>query len=165
MNKSNNISEKLFTDINNPFIDIESDLSTLIKKCGFLTAELNEYKIKTESNTKKMLLAFIEVIDAFENVFENIRIKADSVDQQTKIWVGNFRTVYRLLLRSLKTAGVIPMETIIGDKADPYWHKVVEVIEDPDRDSETVVEIIRKGYFWNGKILREAEVKAVKNSV
>ena len=165
MKERENPLEKLFNDMSNPIRDIEFDIGDLIKKCGALVHERDEYKIKTDSNIKKMLLDFLEAVDAFENVFKNIGVKESILDQQIKIWVGNFRTVYRLLFRALKAAGVIPIETIIGEKANPHWHNVVEVCKDPNKDNETIVEEIKKGYLWNGEILRMAEVKAVKNSV
>lgn len=148
----------------NPLCEIESDIRVLMKNCGKLNYEMDAYKNKTESDTKKMLLNFIEVADAFENVFRNIESRLDSADQQAKTWVSNFRTVYRLLQRSLNTWGVIPIETVIGEKANPNWHNVFEVVEQPEREDETIVEEIKKGYMWNGKLLRAADVKTVRNA-
>ena len=49
----------------------------------------------------------------------------------------------------------------IGKLADPHGMTVVEVVSDPSRPSGTVVEEVRPGYYWDGKVLRFAEVKAV----
>ena len=38
---------------------------------------------------------------------------------------------------------------------------VVEVVRDPSRRPGTVVEEVRPGYCWDGRVLRFAEVKAV----
>lgn len=158
-------AETLFSDTSNPISDIKADFSNLIRKYGELDHEMNEFKSKAESDIKKILLDIIEGVDAFENVFKNVNMRENTLDQQTRILIGNFRTVYRLLLRSLKTVGVVPIEVIVGEKADPHWHTVAEVSEDFKRDNETIIEEIKKGYVWNGKILRTAEVKAIRNKI
>lgn len=48
-----------------------------------------------------------------------------------------------------------------GEAADPNRMTVVEVLSDPSRRPGTVVEEVRPGYCWNGRVLRFAEVKAV----
>lgn len=48
-----------------------------------------------------------------------------------------------------------------GEQADPKRMTVMEVVTDPSRCPGTVVEEIRPGYCWNGRVLRFAEVKAV----
>ena len=147
----------------NPLIEVEEDVRNLIKKYGELIHEFEAYKTKNDADAKRMLLLFIEVTDSFENVFNNVDPKIGSVDKRTKIWVNNFRTVYKILLRSTKRAGIVPIEVIIGEKANPYWHNVVEVAQVEGRGNETIIEEIKKGYLRNGKILRMAEVKTVKN--
>lgn len=163
LTRHNNRSGTNANDRHDPLLDIEADIRALMKKCGSLAHEASESQKKSESDAKKMLLSFIEVADAFENVFKNIGARADAVDQQTKIWIGNFRTIYKLLTRALTGAGVTPIETIIGEKANPHWHNVVEVLKQPNRENETILEEIKKGYLWNGKLLRATDVKAVKN--
>ncbi len=147
----------------NPLYDIEADIRDLMKRCGTLAHELSESQNNWESDTKKMIVGFIEVADAFENVFRNLGSRQDLVDEQTKIWINNFETVYKLLMRALENQSVTPIETMIGNKANPHWHNVVEAVRKPDLDNGTVVEEIRKGYLWRGKLLRAADIKAVSN--
>jgi molecular chaperone GrpE len=49
----------------------------------------------------------------------------------------------------------------LGEPADPNRMTVVEIVSDPTRRPGTVVEEVRPGYCWNGRVLRFAEVKAV----
>ena len=44
-----------------------------------------------------MLLQMAGVLDAFDRVFTNIGDKEKDSSKLTKIWVGNFRSVRRLL--------------------------------------------------------------------
>lgn len=160
---NNEYPKQILSCKNNPFSDIEVDIRTLMKRCGILTHELNELQNKWELNTKKLLLEFIGVADAFENRFREIKTQSDSIDAKTKSWLEKFLPVYKLLLRALKSAGVTPIETIIGEKANPFWHNVSETVEREDLENETIVEEIKKGYIWKGKLLRAADIKAVRN--
>ncbi|MHB8899009.1 MAG: nucleotide exchange factor GrpE [Thermoguttaceae bacterium] len=49
----------------------------------------------------------------------------------------------------------------LGQPADPKRMTVVEVVSDASRPPGTVIEEIRPGYCWKGRIVRFAEVKAV----
>ncbi len=46
-----------------------------------------------------------------------------------------------------------------GEQFDPTKHHAMMQVEDADRDDETVVEVVQKGYALKGKILRPAMVK------
>ena len=79
-----------------------------------------------------------------------------------KKWIGNFRTVYRLLDKVLSEQGVTKIESL--DQAfDPHWHKVVGTVVDPSKQDGTIVEETKRGYVWQNQILREAEVIVVRN--
>jgi molecular chaperone GrpE len=49
-----------------------------------------------------------------------------------------------------------------GEEFDPDLMEVVEVVDDPDQPSGTVVEEVRPGYLWRGKVLRFAQVKVAR---
>jgi len=64
------------------------------------------------------------------------------------------------LRRTMKQTSIVRMQCL--DKpADPNRMTVVEVVSDPSRRAGTVVEEIRPGYCWDGRVFRFAEVKAV----
>jgi molecular chaperone GrpE (heat shock protein) len=120
----------------------------------------------TQKNTnekRKLLLAIIEVKDAFENVFSNINSKKEFVTGKTKIWVGNFHTVYRLLDTILSKQDVVKIVNTDKD-FDPNRHKIVESVRDPSKSDGTIVKELRPGYIWQKLVLRETEVVVVNNS-
>ncbi len=49
-----------------------------------------------------------------------------------------------------------------GQPFDPEAMEVVEVVDDPDRPAGTVVEEVRRGYRWDGRPFRSAQVKVVR---
>jgi molecular chaperone GrpE (heat shock protein) len=148
----------------NPLTEIQRDMEQMIKRYNELYTEFTAYKEKTETENRKTLLSFLEIADAFENIFNNIAPKLDDADRQAKKWVGNFRTIYRLLQRTFKNIGLTSIEIIPGEKVNPFWHNVVEVSTVPDCASGTIFSEIRKGYMYNGILFRAVDIVAVKNN-
>lgn len=157
------IGSRAETAAENPLSEVEADLFRLMNANGRLEHELAELRDKSESDMRNLLLDIVSLADSFGNALNNIEPRLDGADQQTRIWINNFKTIFKLLNRIITSWGVAPVEALIGHKVNPYWHNVAEVEENPDREDETIVEVIKRGYMWNGKLLRPAEVRAVKN--
>ena len=65
------------------------------------------------------------------------------------------------LQRAMAREGLRRM-ACIGRPVDPHTMTVVEAVEDPGQAPGTVVDEIRPGYLWNSRVLRFAEVRAVR---
>ena len=65
------------------------------------------------------------------------------------------------LRRALKAEQIAPIRCV-GQPVDPERMTVVDVVEDGGRPSGQVVEEIRRGYTWQGRLLRYAEVRATR---
>lgn len=75
------------------------------------------------------------------------------------------REGYRLIRDRLKRAlGAerIAQIACIGQDVDPETMIVVEAIDSETANPGTVVAILRRGYTWNGKLLRSAEVSVAR---
>ena len=95
-------------------------------------------------------------------MFANIGAKENDADKQTRIWIGNFRSVRKRLDAQLKEAGVAKIESL-NEKATPGLHTVVETVESPGAEDDTIVEELERGYMWGEEVLRKASVKVVSN--
>lgn len=111
---------------------------------------------------RRLLLDTIKVDDAFERVFRAVRDMGDRVDRSTRRWINNFRSISRILHGVLRGQGVVEIETV-GQSFDPRWHRISELVQDPDRPDGTIVRQDLKGYVWRNLVLREAEVDVVRN--
>lgn len=47
---------------------------------------------------------------------------------------------------------------------DPRLMNAVEIVQDPDCEDGTVLEVLRAGYMWNGELLRAALVKVARRA-
>lgn len=63
------------------------------------------------------------------------------------------------LRRTLKAERIHAIDCL-NRPVDPELMTVVEVVDDPDRPPGVVVAEIRRGYTWQGRLLRYAEVRA-----
>lgn len=145
-----------------PLQAIEADIRRLIRQVAEARFAASQGERGHNEATRKLLLEMIEVLDAFDRVFANVRHKPAEMTRQMKIWVGNFRTVRRLVERMLGGGGVSTIQNVDGE-FDPHWHQIAETVEDPSKPTGTIVEETRRGYVWGKQILRKTEVVVVRN--
>lgn len=107
---------------------------------------LNEREMWVQSAHKKLmekLLPFLDNLDRAE-----VFVKDKSLNMITT----SFRQI-------LQQEGLKEIE-VAGKEYDPYVAEVIDLV--PGEKENVVVEVIRKGYEFNGKILRIAQVKVSK---
>lgn len=143
---------------------IAHDIQEYMVKLAMVDFQYAQEKENTQKDKSKLLLSILEVKDSFERVFLSINKKQESVTPQMKKWIGNFRTVYRLIDNILDKEGVVRIEALERD-FKPGFHVVVKSIPHSSLQDETIVEELRSGYMWQNEILRKAEVVVVNNSL
>jgi molecular chaperone GrpE len=80
-------------------------------------------------------------------------------------WFESLLEGYGLMqnrLRRVMQAEGIERIDCLGRQVDPELMIVIEVVDDPDVPSHTVIEELRRGYLWRGRVVRHAEVKAAR---
>jgi hypothetical protein len=142
---------------------VMADVGGLLLALGKARQEADEQKTRTFDEKRRLLLALLDLMDAFERVFRSIEAKKDMVTPQMKKWIANFRTVYRMLNTALADQGVSRIENLDGG-FDPHWHKVAEIVVDTSRPEGTIADEARHGYVWQGAVLRKAEVVVVRHT-
>jgi molecular chaperone GrpE (heat shock protein) len=141
---------------------IEESTVGLMREVDKLKRDLANAKDQAQRDQEKMLLELLELMDAFDRIFANIEPRLENADRQARIWVGNFRTVRRILDTLLKKKNVAPIEAPEGI-AIPGLHTIIETRDSLDLSEGTILEETLGGYLWQGKVLRKALVVAVKN--
>jgi molecular chaperone GrpE len=67
----------------------------------------------------------------------------------------------RRIERTLRQAGLERIECA-GEPFDPERMEVLEVTPDPNRPAGEVIEEVRPGYLWNGRVFRYAQVRVAR---
>jgi molecular chaperone GrpE len=131
-------------------------------------ADFDNYRKRVErergagerSGKRAIILALLDVMDDFDRALEH-------VDQSPDAVVEGLRAVHKRLADALKAQGVTPIESV-GQQFDPMRHEAVGVVEAGAGRAGTVLEPgavtdeTRRGYLWDGEVLRPASVHVAK---
>lgn len=114
-----------------------------------------QQSLNDEINSKKIVfLDILEIIDDIERIAAN---KEDIPENQKYLDI-----IKKKALKLLEKQGITPM--IFDDnKAKFGWCEVVGTEKATGLENETILREIKRGYTWNDKILRLANVVIVNN--
>ncbi|MGC8676024.1 MAG: nucleotide exchange factor GrpE [Candidatus Micrarchaeia archaeon] len=121
-----------------------------------LAAEFDNYKKRVASEAQasktvgkaELISKLLPAIDAFE-------IALYSLGDEHKELCKGFELVFSDLYEALKSEGLEEIGT--SGKFDPYKQEVV-LTRPSDKEEGSVVEVVRKGYLFNGILIRPASV-------
>ena len=154
-------------------------------KTGEITEEGNNFAVPNEISFAEIL----SERDEFLNLLQSVKAEFDNYQKQTKKRITETRTfargeivekllpvldacdaavlhgaedvvaIRKALIDSLENEG-LKLVGAVSEKFDPSIHEAVS--HEPgneDEEEQVVSEVLRQGYFWEGKILRPAMVK------
>ena len=102
---------------------------------------------KAEDSAKKLL----SIIDALDDVAVMARQRGDPT------WISH---IERLTDKTLKVYGTVGLSEVSasGEAFNPEEHEVLDVVAPaPGQDSHQIVEVIHRGFRYNGQVLRRAQ--------
>jgi len=103
------------------------------------------------------VLDFLPIIDSLEISEKHIKEAKDFKAVQEGVDM-----IQVLIQKFLKDIGVEKIKTV-GEKFDPNFHEAVETVDLKDKEEGTIIEELKPGYTFNGKLLRPASVKIIKH--
>ena len=126
----------------------------------FVQADLENYRKRTdrefremeEFSTARLVKKLIPVLDDLDMGV----VSAESTPQ-TKEFLEGIGMVRRRLLGALEGEGLKEIEAI-GKPFDPDLHEAVDKVQGKG-NTDTVIEEIRRGYLFKGKVMRPSMVK------
>jgi molecular chaperone GrpE len=90
-----------------------------------------------------------------------IRSSAGQVRRFVDSIVTGYTMSLQRLERALQQQGLEPITTV-GQPFDPETMEAVEVVAEPGRTSSEVIDELRRGYRWRGRVFRFAQVRVAK---
>jgi molecular chaperone GrpE len=105
---------------------------------------------------KDLLLKFLDIFDNFERA-QIALLNTDNV----KSIVEGIAMISDQFNQLLKSEGV--MQVLVGDEINPSLHDVIHEEINPELPVENSIEELRKGYYYEGSVLRPAWVKVIRN--
>ncbi len=135
----------------------EAQINDYVDHLKRLQAEFENYLKRTEKErvqfiqgaSERMIVKLLLVVDDFERALQ----QKDLPEQTRK----GLELMFKNLHKILDEEKVQPIKSV-GEKVDPYKHEVL-LKSDSDKDEDTIIEELQKGYTMNGKVIRYAKVK------
>lgn len=146
---------------NNPFVEIEEEVTQLHKKRIEIEHKIEDMASENEKNLDAIFKDLLSVIDAFNKA--DTRMAEQYSDNEVAEKVRKrFATAKKKLLEILSKNGVTEIE-FPDNLASINDCEIVETEPDLSKPENTIVSIEKAGYRRKGRLLRLAEVIAVKN--
>jgi molecular chaperone GrpE len=108
---------------------------------------------------EKFLINLLPVIDAMEKAIE----AANQAEETNTAIVEGVELCLKMLLDILGKENVEQISPE-GEPFDPKFHEAMSVIESPDVEPNSVVNVFQKGYTLNGRLVKPAMVIVSKAS-
>src|SRR5512135_275200 len=127
-------------------------------------AELENFRKRTEKENgetavlaKSVVLAeILPVVDGFERALAGLAGAGESNESVARYGEG-VQLLYKQLLDTLRRLGVAPMDAV-GKHFDPHLHEALVRLETAEQEENIVVQELRRGYLFNNRLLRPAQV-------
>lgn len=125
-----------------------------------LSAEFDNYRKRTLREKQELvataseatLTKLLPVVDDFERALQN-STSADSESMRMGL-----ELIYKLLTRFLQESGVSEIEAMHQELNTDFHDAVTQFKVDDEALRGKVVDVLRKGYLLNGRVLRHAQV-------
>lgn len=162
-NKNNEINYSVMIEKLQKEFEIENDkLNNTIKE-----QEKNIFYLKSDiENIKRNGLKEIQssvnrqvskVITVFLSVFDDYQRSIEYAEQyNNKNLLEGLLITYNTFLKALKDLEVIEIDTT--KLFDPTLHEAITVINDNTKESNSIVQVVQKGFMYKGQVLRPAKV-------
>ena len=147
-------------------IKLQEENKTLQDKVLRVTAEMQNMRHRME-NEKANLLKYegedlikklLPIVDNFERA---INMDDTNLEDEVSKFLSGFKMIYGNLNTTLQSYEVEAMD-VLNKPFDPNTMEAVLSEEVPGVESNTVVDVLQKGYMYKGKVIRHAMVKVSK---
>ena len=114
-----------------------------------------------ESAHKYALEKFAGELLAVVDNLDRAMAAADTTNEALKPLLEGVELTHKQLVDVLKKFNVMQIDPQ-GEPFDPQLHQAMTMVESPDAEPNTVIDVMQKGYQLNGRLLRPAMVVVSK---
>ena len=129
-------------------IRAEADMENLRRRAERDVSNAHKYA------NEKLLKELLPVLDSLNRGIAGI----DANDQLLAPMLTGMKMTHELLEKALSRFGIEVLDPAKGDTFDPTLHEAMSMQPDPEAESNTVLQVLEKGYQLNGRVLRAAMV-------
>jgi molecular chaperone GrpE len=145
----------------NAFKEEQKKTADYLNRLKYLQADFENYKKRAKREMEEiadygnedLILEFLVVVDELELAIQN--------SEESKVpegLVDGLKMILKNIHRILEHQGVTKIEAV-GEPFDPTKHEALSKVAVEGHEEGTIVEEIRKGYTYKGKVIRPSIVK------
>lgn len=128
-----------------------------------LQADLDNFRRRTRQEKEDWFrMAAEEFAQALLPVLDNFDLALANPGNDLEQFLTGVRMIRGQLHETLGNQGLEPL-TSVGEPFDPTRHEAVSQVTGSGQPEDTVVDEIRKGYLFKGRVLRPAMVRVAKS--
>ena len=131
-------------------------LRTMADFENFKKRKQKEFSDLVQHANERLIVDMLPVLDDFERALKasrDLRVEDAAIQQALQ----GFDFIHKKLMKTLEAKGLKPMNSV-GTAFDPELHDALMQVDDPEKESQTIVDEHEKGYFLNDKVIRHAKV-------
>lgn len=136
---------------------LASEINDLQTKLVRLQADFQNYKKRVEKEKDDLVSIgvvsianeILPVIDNFERALEH--------EGESGSFKEGMELIYEGLKNALKAKGIVELKAL-GEDFTPDFHQAVSMGHSDEYKENQVIEVLLKGYEYNGKVIRHAMV-------
>ncbi len=111
---------------------------------------------------EKFAAELLPVVDSLEKAVESAQLGAEATDTAAANAIGEgVELSLKLFLDVLEKFGLSRVHPI-GEPFDPQLHEAMAMVENPDAEPNSVLDVMQPGYTLNGRLVRAAMVVVSK---
>lgn len=134
--------------LRNQTLGAQAELQNVRKRAERDVEQAHKY------GTKKLLQDFLPVLDSLVKANEGI----DSTDPKVKALAEGVDLTVKLLTGVLIKNGVVMIDPAVGAPFNPETMEAVSMVAHPGSASNSVIQVLQKGYILNERVVRAAMV-------
>ena len=99
----------------------------------------------------------LPVVDSLEKALES-----EGTEDAAAVIEG-VALAHKLFVTTLEKSSVTQIDPL-GEPFNPEFHEAMAMVENPDAEPNSVMDVMQKGYTLNGRLIRAAKVIVVKDT-
>ena len=135
----------------------QQELDELNDRYKRVLAEFENYKKRSSKERETLYNSIVsDIVEVFLPVVDNLE-NALKIETQDVEYKKGIELVLKQFKDILKSKGVEEIPAM-GETFDPSLHEAVSSVQDPDKNSQEIVQEYRKGYKIGSKVIRHSMV-------
>lgn len=143
-----------------PAQPVKSREQELLEDLQRLQAEFENYQKRMQNERSQLVkTACVDIVKQIIPILDNFELALANADNKETSFYKGTEMIYSQMRTLLEERGIeeVPAE----GKLNPALHEAV-LAEDSDKEKNTILEILQRGYQLDGRIIRPAKVKVAR---